>query len=86
MFTVKNIIGRTCRWGNKPLYIAHLQDAYLTYELSSELEKIIKYAKLAVDMCNQLTHDRNATKRAATICIVGVSSIAALIKGISEKD
>ena len=59
-------------------------DAYLSYELKGESEKIVKFAKSAVDMCNQLTHDRNATKRAAAICIVGVSSIAALIKEISE--
>ena len=59
-------------------------DAYLTYELKGESEKIVKYTKSAVDMCNQLTHDRNATKRAAAICIIGVSSIAALIKEINE--
>ena len=59
-------------------------DAYLSHELKDESEKIVKYAKSAVDMCNQLTHDRNATKRAAAICIIGVSSIAALVKEISE--
>ena len=61
-------------------------DAYLSHELKDESEKIVKYAKSAVDMCNQLTHDRNATKRAAAICIIGVSSIAALVKEISETE
>lgn len=67
-----------------PTDAKRMLDAYITRELSDESEKIIKYAKSAVDMCNQLTHDRSATKRAAAICIVGVSSIAALIKEISE--
>lgn len=67
-----------------PTDTKRMLDAYLTCELKGESEKIVKYAKSAVDMSNQLTHDRNATKRAAAICIIGVSSIAALIKEISE--
>ena len=67
-----------------PTDTKRMLDAYLTCELKGESEKIVKYAKSAVDMCNQLTHDRNATKRAAAICIIGVSSIAVLIKEISE--
>ena len=43
-------------------------EAYISCELKSESEKIIKFVKSAVDMSNQLTHDRNATKRAAGIC------------------
>lgn len=58
--------------------------AYLSYELKDESDRIVRFVKAAVDMSNQLTHDRNATKRAAMICILGVSSIATLIKEISE--
>lgn len=69
-----------------PTDTKRMLDAYLTYELKSESEKIIKYAKSAVDMCNQLTHNRSATKRAAAVCIIGVSSIAALVKEICETE
>lgn len=54
-------------------------EAYLSYELKEESEKVIKFARSAVDMCNQLTHDRKATKRAASICIAAVSSVAQII-------
>ncbi len=59
-------------------------DAYLSLELKGESEKVVKLAKAAVDMSNQLTHDRNATKRAAGICIIAVSMIASLIREIKE--
>ncbi|MCI1269579.1 MAG: hypothetical protein LKG21_06735 [Ruminococcus sp.] len=42
-------------------------EAYLRYELSDSSEKAKKMARSAVDLGNQLTHDRNATKRDATI-------------------
>lgn len=50
------------------------------YELLDESEKVRKYCRSAVDLSNQLTHDRNATKRAASLCVLAVSSIAALIQ------
>ena len=37
-------------------------------------------------MSNQLTHDRNATKRAAGICVLATSSTANLIKHIKETE
>ena len=61
-------------------------DAYISFELAEESEKTVKYVKTAVDMSNQLTHDRNATKRAAGICVLAVSSIANLIKHIKETE
>lgn len=61
-------------------------DAYLSFELKDESEKVVKLAKAAVDMSNQLTHDRNATKRAAGICIIAVSMIASLIREIKETE
>lgn len=61
-------------------------EAYISNELQAESEKIIKYVKAAVDMSNQLTHDRNATKRAAGICVLAVSSTANLIKYIKETE
>lgn len=59
-------------------------EAYLQYELSSSSEKARKFAKSAVDFSNQLTHDRNATKLDASMCLVAVISVASLIKTISE--
>ena len=59
-------------------------EAYILFELGNESEKVVKYVKSAVDMTNQLTHDRNATKRAAGICVLAVSSIANLMKHIKE--
>lgn len=59
-------------------------EAYLQYEMGEESEKVRKFCKTAVDLGNQLTHDRNATKKAASICIVSVASVASLIQAISE--
>ena len=61
-------------------------EAYLSYELNSESEKCVKFVKAAVDLSNQLTHDRNATKRAAGICVIAVSMIASMIKEIKETE
>ena len=61
-------------------------DAYLSYELKGESEKVVKFTKAAVDMANQLTHDRNATKRAAGICVIAVSMIASMIREIKETE
>lgn len=72
--------------GISPTDAKRMLDAYISYELKNEPERIVKYVKSAVDMCNQLTHDRNATKRAAGICVLAVSSIANLIKQIKETE
>ena len=61
-------------------------EAFISFELTDESEKVVKYVKSAVDMTNQLTHDRNATKRAAGICFLAVSSIANLMKHIKETE
>lgn len=61
-------------------------EAYIKYELKSENEKVVKFVKSAFDMCNQLTHDRNATKRAAGICVIAVSSTAAIVKEIKDTE
>lgn len=60
-------------------------DAYLSHELSgSSNERTRKFAKSAVDMANHLTHDRTATKRDASLCLVSVTAVASLIKIIDE--
>lgn len=60
-------------------------DAFLGYELSgASNERIRKFAKAAVDMANHLTHDRMATKRDASMCLVSVTAVASLIKLIQE--
>lgn len=55
-------------------------EAYISFELAAESEKVVKFVKSSVDMSNQLTHDRNATKRAAGICVLAVASIANLMR------
>lgn len=69
-----------------PVDAKRMLDAYISFELTEEPEKVVRYVKAAVDMSNQLTHDRNATKRAAGICVLAVSSIANLIKHIKETE
>ena len=69
-----------------PTDAKRMLEAYISYELNNESEKIIKYVRSAVDMSNQLTHDRNASKRAAGICVLAISSIANLIKHIKETE
>lgn len=60
-------------------------DAYLNYELASPSnERIRKFAKSAVDLANHLTHDRTATKRDASMCLVSVTAVASLIKIIQD--
>lgn len=55
---------------SSPTDAKRMLDAYLQYELADNSEKMRKFAKAAVDLGNQLTHDRNATKRDASICLV----------------
>jgi len=59
-------------------------EAFLQYELMASSEKERKFAKSAVDLGNQLTHDRNATKREALMCLFSVTAVASLIKLIQE--
>lgn len=59
-------------------------EAYLQAELKDSSEKARKFAKTAVDLGNQLTHARNATKRDASICLLSVTAVASLIKAIQE--
>ena len=69
-----------------PTDAKRMLNAYISYELNDESEKVIRFVKSAVDMSNQLTHDRNATYRSASICVLAVSFIANLIKHIKETE
>lgn len=56
-------------------------DAFFGYELSgTSNERTRRFAKSSVDMANHLTHDRMATKRNASMCLVSVTAVASLIK------
>lgn len=59
-------------------------EAYLQTELKDNSEKTRKFAKTAVGLGNKLTHDRNSTKRDASICLLSVTAVASLIKAIQE--
>lgn len=59
-------------------------EAFLQYELLNSSEKARKLARVAVDLGNQLTHDRNAAKRDASICLISVTTVASLMKLIQE--
>lgn len=59
-------------------------EAFLKHELADSSEKTRKFARSAVDLGNQLTHDRNATKRDASICLFSVTAVTSLIKIIQE--
>lgn len=60
-------------------------EAYISYELlGGTNERIRKYAKSSLDLANQLTHDRTATKREASICLVSVMSLVNIVKIISR--
>lgn len=62
--------------------VKRMLEAYLKIELAENSEKVIKFAKSAVDLANQLTHDRGATKRDASICLISVTAVTSLIKSI----
>ena len=59
-------------------------EAFLKYELAESSEKARKFAKTSVDLGNQLTHDRSASKRDAYMCLISVTSVASMIKMIQE--
>lgn len=55
-------------------------EAFLQHELADSSEKVRKFARSSVDLSNQLTHDRSATKRDASICLVSVTAVASICK------
>lgn len=59
-------------------------EAYLEYELAEASEKTRKFAKASVDLGNQLTHDRSANKRDASMCLISIISVASMVKMIRE--
>lgn len=60
-------------------------DAFLAHSLSGNTnERQRKFAKASVDLANQLTHDRMATKKDAEMCLTAVTAVASLIKVISD--
>ena len=61
-----------------------MMDAYLDIELAKESARAKSFAKSAVALCNQLTHDRSATKRDAALRIVSVIAVASMIRAINE--
>jgi hypothetical protein len=66
--------------------VKRMLEAYLQVELAENSEKAKKFSKSAIDLGNQLTHDRGATKRDAVICLISVTSVASLIKSIQETE
>lgn len=68
-----------------PTDAKRMLEAFVTKELELESNKFTKWAKASVDLSNQLTHDRTATKVAASLCLVAVSNIAAMAKIINDK-
>ena len=61
-------------------------EAFLQYKLADLSEKARKLEKSAVDFSNQLTHDRNATKLDASMCLVAVTSVTNLIRVIFDSE
>lgn len=60
-------------------------EPFLNYELKNASEKERKFARAAVDFANQLTHDRTANQKDAELCLVAVTSVAALIQAIEKQ-
>lgn len=59
-------------------------DAYIQYTLcGSSNERQRKFAKSAIDLANQVTHDRCAVKKDAELCYIAVLSVANVIKTLS---
>lgn len=50
VFTATDIVGRTCRWGNRPLYKAHLQDAFQRVQM--DLSSTDSFATFVMDELN----------------------------------
>ena len=60
-------------------------DAYISYALQgASNERHRKFAKSAIDLASQVTHDRCATKKDATMCFIAVSAVSNLIKTLDN--
>lgn len=60
-------------------------DAYLNYELKGKTnERIRKFAKSAIDLANNVTHDRTASKQEASVCLISVTSVVSIIKVLQD--
>jgi hypothetical protein len=60
-------------------------DAYFNHELGGQSNELIrKYAKASLDLANHVTHDRLATARDSSICLISVISLANTVKIISR--
>jgi hypothetical protein len=56
-------------------------DSYLSKEIAGRTNECLrKFAKSAVDMANELTHDRTAMKRDAALSLVSITAVTSLIK------
>lgn len=55
--------------------------AYISYGLRGQSNECTrKFARAAIEMANELTHDRTATKRDASMCLVAITAVISLIK------
>ncbi len=62
-------------------------EAYITIELSgSSNETLRRYAKATLDLSNELTHRRTATKKEASLCSIACISIVNLIGTLEGKE
>jgi hypothetical protein len=61
-------------------------DAYITVELAgSSNEKLRKYAKSTLDLANELTHKRTATKKDSSLCSIATLSLINFIGTIEGR-
>ena len=61
-------------------------EAYITLELSGTInETLRRYAKATLDLANELTHKRTATKKEASLCATATISIINLIGTIEGR-
>lgn len=69
--------------GNEPSKTdaKRMLDSYLSYEIAGKTNECLrKFAKSAVDLANELTHDRTAMKRDAALSLVSITAVTSLIK------
>ncbi|OQC00248.1 MAG: hypothetical protein BWX78_01321 [Firmicutes bacterium ADurb.Bin099] len=60
-------------------------DAYLNYELKGDTnERIRKFAKAAIDLANNVVHDRTASRKEASVCLISVTSVVSIIKVLQD--
>ena len=56
-------------------------DSYLLCEIAGKTNECLRrFARSAVDMANELTHDRTAMKRDAALSLVSITAVTSLIK------